>query len=267
MAHVGSWFSHPAQVGKLLWSRETCRIFGVADPADNFATTVEEFFARVYPGDLDAVRAAGQAAIDGGPPYSIDHRIVRPDGSMRHQVRIQGGGMIERDPTGRPLRMIGVAQDITDRQLAESELKARAAELARSNSEARAIRLRRHGHDLQEPLRMVTSFTQLLSQRYKGRLDADADEFIALPPVERRAPACKRLIEDLLAYSRLGSARCCSDRRPHRRRRGPEPRHRQPPGRHPTDSGTEIRVGDLPEVAGDNLSVVHGLPESSGERR
>lgn len=95
---------------------------------------------------------------------------------------------------------LAVSRDITERKKHEEELKKLVKDLKRSNEELERFAYVA-SHDLQEPLRTIASFTQLLERRYKGKFDEDADEFMDY--VIDASFRMKKQIEGLLEYSRV----------------------------------------------------------------
>ena len=119
MAHVGHW-DRDFFAGTIELSVECGRIFGLGrDGPVSLPQWNEVWLKLIHAEDRLRVRAAAEAALAGGPAYDVEYRIIRPDGAVRF---VHSRGVVTRDEAGRPLRMFGMMQDITELRQVESEL-------------------------------------------------------------------------------------------------------------------------------------------------
>jgi PAS domain S-box-containing protein len=187
VAHVGSWVAELDGSDRLGWSAESHRIFGV--PIGTFDGTSEAFFACVHPDDRDMVRAASGEAVTGSKPYDIEHRIMRRDGTVRW---VHERAHIVRDAQGRPLRMIGTVQDITERRQLEDQLR-QAQKMEAIGRLAGGI-----AHDLNNALTAIAGYAELslgeLAAGHAARSDVEE--------IRRAAERAGSVTRQLLAFSR-----------------------------------------------------------------
>lgn len=168
--------------------------------------------AVLHPDDVEICLQRWAKALQRGDAHEAEYRFKRPsDGSYRwHLFRATPF----KDQDGNILKWLGSATDIEDQKRAmepqrvlseelERKVRERTVELMTSNDRLSEL-AQVAAHDLQEPLRMVSSYTQLLARRYQGKLDADADEFIKY--VMDGTLRMQHMINGLLAYSQAGAA-------------------------------------------------------------
>jgi PAS domain S-box-containing protein len=116
VARVGYW-QRDLLTDEITYSDETYRLFGLSPEVHELG--LEAFQALLHPDDRPIMRGAYEAAVAGGRRYSLDYRVVLPDGEVRY---IHSEGDIVRDEAGRPLHMFGTVQDITERKRGEERL-------------------------------------------------------------------------------------------------------------------------------------------------
>jgi PAS domain S-box-containing protein len=161
--------------------------------------TYQDWRQLTHPDDIEKVEAERDNKIANHEPFDLEFRIIHKSGDTRW-LSARGGAIYDKE--GTVVRVLGINNDITKRKLAEEELKLRSEELIKSNADLKQFAYVA-SHDLREPLRMITSFLQLLERRYKDQLDQDANEFISF--AVDGAQRLDNMIMDLLEYSRIAN--------------------------------------------------------------
>jgi PAS domain S-box-containing protein len=148
-------------------SQELCRIFGV-HPAE-FEPTYEGYLTRIHPEDRSTTKAAIDLAFRNGQPFDFEERIVRPDGSIR---MLHSQGQWTFDDDHRPIKLVGICQDITERKQVEQQLRGANAALAeelkertRAETEIQALTARLITAQEEERTRLAGELHDDLSQQ------------------------------------------------------------------------------------------------------
>jgi PAS domain S-box-containing protein len=177
VAHIGSW-SWDVDTDRVTGSAELYRLYGIVDGSP---MTHESFLDAVHPNDRDHVRHAVEQALADGFPFAVDHRPVSHNGRVRW---LHGRGQVVLDPNGKPTRMLGTGQDITERKQLD---------------ELRDTILSTVSHELRTPLTAIVGFAQTLKERtLEPRLRTAVIDNIYV-----QAQRLERLLADLLDLDRL----------------------------------------------------------------
>lgn len=172
--------------------------------------TSNEFWKdHFFPEDLLAIKESLQQSLDDPNCefWEMEYRICHASGAIKS---VFDKGMIIRNESGKAIRMVGAINDISDYKKHEQELrylnnmlKTHIQELELTNEQLEQFAYVA-SHDLQEPLRMISSFLTLLQLKYHPQLDEKANQYINF--ANEGAKKMKQILMDLLEYSKIGAA-------------------------------------------------------------
>jgi PAS domain S-box-containing protein len=193
IAHLGSW-EWDLLKGTLTWSLEVYRIFGVS-PA-SFAPTNEAFLEMIPADERPMVRRAVLRAIEGQAAYDIEHRIIQPDGTVR---TVRELAEVFHDETGRPVKVAGSVQDITDIKDAQKEREGLMRTLAAKNEELESI-IYASSHDLRSPLVNIQGFSWELARDCEGVMQIVRDAKLPTELLQQLEPLLKESMPSSVEY-------------------------------------------------------------------
>jgi PAS domain S-box-containing protein len=233
--------------GRLTWSEAIFRQHGLTlgPSGPEYAAYVD----TIHPDDRDAFESAIAAALDGADAFELDFRIVWPDGSVHWT---HGAGRLFRDDGGRPTRMIGTGQDVTDRRRILEDRDRLLADERRAGAFREAF-VDVISHELRTPITTILGLAQILAR--PGRTDDEASRRALLEDVRSEAERLHRLVEDLLVLSRVERGRLEIEAEPIEPRRLLERIVRHEGSELPSITVETDLEPDLPIVAGESTYV------------
>ncbi len=201
LAHVGSWH-WDISTDVVTWSDELFRMYGL-EP-QSVAVTYPSFLESVHPEDRASVDETVRHAYLTGEPFAFDHRIVRPDGSV---AWCHGQGEVV-TAAGQAVRMVGTAQDVTERKQTEDavrqaygrEHEARVA-VQRANADLEAL-ISSVSHDLKSPIISFLGYLEYLKVDFGALLPPEGLHY--LDRMSASGAYMQALIQDLLELARVG---------------------------------------------------------------
>ncbi len=206
VAGMGDW-QWQLETGEVSWSEQTYALLGLSH--DEFDHTYEGFRKLVHPDDLELLENKIAAIIKGKRVSGIDHRLVLPSGETRY---MQENAEVTRNELGEPVSLMGTVIDITERKLAEEEVRSLNAELeerihTRTSELEEAVKDMESfsyavSHDLRQPLRTINGFVQLLAEDVTAALDENTRAH--LDRIREGASRMGQMIDDLLQLARVG---------------------------------------------------------------
>lgn len=181
----------------LRWDQRMYELYGVQPSAQETPEAYGVWQQGLHPEDREAATTAVQDALAGVREFNTEFRVVHPNGAIRH---IQANAITQRDAAGRPLRMIGVNMDITERKEAEAALQKTNAELERA-TRLKSEFLANMSHELRTPLNAILGLSEGIQLEVYGELTDRQRQAIAT--IERSGRHLLDLIEDILDLSKI----------------------------------------------------------------
>ncbi|WP_394349648.1 ATP-binding protein [Natrinema versiforme] len=193
---VGTWEWHIPE-DQFVTGPAFAKTFGVDPAAAREGVSLDQFVSRIHEADRERVKQRIQETVESGGEYEEEYRVWNEDDELQWVI---ARGHVECDEDGNPITFPGALIDITERKHTEQQLEALNSRLKQSNKRLEQF-AHAASHDLQEPLRMVSSYLQLLDNRYGDTLDEDAHEFLEF--AVNGADRMRDMIDGLLKYSRV----------------------------------------------------------------